>query len=148
MFVECFVLSFSENEYNKPGKLTTMGLYILAALWRKFPANSVKEKGGHTMICCNLKCRAYFMKHRCKIFQCDSSLHYLFYCHGWDGYRTPPSSHAWEMPIWGDKSSNHSIGLMVFKSAYKVNVEDIMEVMLIMPGFSIYSVNEQSSDEN
>lgn len=31
-FLECFILSFSEHDYNKPGKLTTMGLNILVAI--------------------------------------------------------------------------------------------------------------------
>lgn len=46
MFLDYFVLSFSENGYNKPRKLTTVGLNILAAIWRKFPANSIREKRG------------------------------------------------------------------------------------------------------
>lgn len=43
-FLECFILSFSEHEYNKPGKLTTMGPNILVAIWRTFSASSVRDK--------------------------------------------------------------------------------------------------------
>ena len=61
MFVEYFFLSFSENEYNKPGNLTTMGLYILAAIWRTFPANSIKEKKGahHDLLQSKMPCLFY-----------------------------------------------------------------------------------------
>lgn len=127
-----YLLSFSESEYNnKPGKLTIVGLSIWIAIWRKFPANCVREK--------REKAALRFVDlpppEMPWMFQEVQTWYFPLWhlptpplcVHGCSGRSPPSSSHAWDMPIWGDKSNNHSMGL-VFKSACNpvVWMEDIM----------------------
>lgn len=116
-----YLLSFSESEYNnKPGKLTIMGLSIWIASWRKFPANCLREKREKAA----LRFADLPPPEMPWMFQEVQTWYFPLwhlptpplYFHGCSGHSPPSSSHAWDMPIWGGKSNNHSMGL-VFKSA-------------------------------
>lgn len=81
IFLEFFTLSFSENEYNKPRKLTIMGLKILMAIWRKFPANSIRDKKRKEILRFATTWNALDILWGADVRH-DSSPLYLFYCHG------------------------------------------------------------------
>lgn len=150
-FLKYFILSLSENEYNKPGKLTTMGLNIWVAIWRKFPANSIRDKREKRVpwFAATQNALNILWNRDVKFSIVTIPYSAFFTAAGWDGYRTPSSSHAWEMPIWEDKTSNYSMGVWVFESACNsMGVADVMEqlhLQCLVSAFTLWMSNRMTT---
>lgn len=96
-----------------------MGLNIWVAIWKKFSANSIRDKREKQapQFATTQNVLDILWSTDIRFSTVTVSCSTLFTAMGWDGYRTPFRSSAWKMPIRRRKSNNYSIGLVVFESA-------------------------------